>query len=66
MDSPVDRFGAEPAHPDSNAPSAPPVTIDVPSMLAGNIGSLYAEEEILRRHERTELMIRRAEALGEA
>lgn len=66
MDSTMDRSGAEPTYPDSNSPAVPPATIDVPSMLAGNIGSLYAEEEIHRRHERTELMIRRAEALGEA
>jgi len=66
MDSTMDRSGAEPAHPDSNAPAIPPATIDVPSMLAGNIGILYAEEEIHRRHERTERMIRRAEELGEA
>jgi len=66
MDSTMDRSGAEPTRPDSNSAAVPPATIDVPSMLAGNIGILYAEEEILRRHERTELMIRRAEALGEA
>ncbi len=66
MDSTTDRSGAEPAHPDSNSPAIPPATIDVPGMLAGNIGMLYAEEEIVRRHERTELMIKRAEALGEA
>jgi len=66
MDSTLDRSGAEPAHLDSKAPSVPPATIDVPSMLAGNIGILYAEAEIHSRHERTELMIRRAEALGGA
>ena len=66
MDSTMDRSGAQPTHPDSNSHSVPPATIDVPTILAGNIGILYAEEEIHRRHERTELMIRRAEALGEA
>jgi len=66
MDSTMDRSGAEPTHADSNAPTAHPATIDVPSMLAGNIGVLYAEEEIHRRHERTEKLIKRAEALGEA
>ncbi len=66
MDSTMDRSGAEPAHAGSHSPAISPATIDVPSMLAGNIGILYAEEEIARRHERTELMIRRAEALGEA
>ncbi len=66
MDSTMDRSGAEPTHADSNAPAAHPATIDVPSMLAGSIGNLYAEEEIHRRHERTEKLIKRAEALGEA
>lgn len=66
MDSTTDRSGAEPTYADSNAPAVYPATIDVPGMLAGNIGVLYAEEEIQRRHERTELMIRRAQALGDA
>jgi len=66
MDSTMDRSGAEPTPSDANSGTVPPATIDVPSMLAGNIGVLYAEEEIHRRHERTEQMIRRAEALGEA
>lgn len=66
MASTTDRSDAELNHPGSNSSAPHPATIDVPGMLAGNIGVLYAEEEILRRHERTEQMIRRAEALGEA
>lgn len=66
MASTTDRSGAEPTHPESNSPALHPATIDVPGILAGNIGALYAEAEILSRHERTEQMIRRAEALGES
>jgi hypothetical protein len=36
---------------------------DVPAMMAGRIGDLYAEEERQRRILRTERMIRRAESL---
>ena len=66
MEPTADRFAPDAAYPDSNAPAVSPATIDVPSMLAGHIGDRYAEEEIQRRHERTELMIRRAEAHGDA
>jgi len=65
MDSTLDRSGAEPTHADSHVPATHPATIDVPSMLAGNIGDLYAAEEIHRRHKRTEKLISRAEALWE-
>ena len=43
-----------------------PAIVDVPSALATHIGDLYAETERKRRHERTELMIRRAESIPEA
>ena len=66
MDPNLDMPGADAAYPDSNPPTVAPATIDVPSTLAGHIGDLYAEEEIRQRHERTELMIRRAEAHGDA
>jgi len=66
MEPTLDLSGADAAHPDSNSPAVSPATIDVPSVLAGHIGDLYAEEEIQRRHARTEKMIRRAEAYGDA
>lgn len=37
--------------------------LDVPGMMAGRIGDLYAEEERQRRVARTERMIRKAESL---
>lgn len=37
--------------------------VDVPGMMAGRIGDLYAEEERQRRVARTERMIRKAESL---
>jgi hypothetical protein len=36
---------------------------DVPGMLADRVGALYANEERKDRHERTERLIREAEAL---
>lgn len=39
------------------------VDVDVPGLMAGRVGDLYAEEERRRRVERTERMIRKAESL---
>jgi len=36
--------------------------LDVPAMMAGRVGDLYAEEERRRRIARTERMIRMAES----
>lgn len=66
MDPIADRSGAEAARPDSHHSTIMPDTIDVPGALASQIGNLYADEEIRQRHARTELMIRLAEAHGDA
>jgi len=66
MEPIVDRSGTDAASPDSTQLPGSPATIDVPSVLASHIGDLYAQEEIRQRHARTELMIRRAEAHGDA
>jgi hypothetical protein len=52
--APADSFDPMP----STLPRA-----DVPGMMADRIGSLYAEEERRERLERTERLIRQAEAL---
>ncbi len=66
MDPIVEDTAPHAGDPDMFAAQATPATVDVPSVLATHIGDLYAETERRRRHERTELMIRRAESIPEA
>ena len=66
MEPTADLFGSDAAISDPHPSTVKSATTDVPSLLAGHIGDLYAEEERLRRRERTELMIRRAESHSEA
>lgn len=51
--------------PDSGLIGTPgdPAHVDVPGMLAGRIGDLYASEESRQRKERAKRMIERAEGL---
>lgn len=66
MDPIVDRTAADAVAPQLPAAQVTPAIVDVPGALATHIGDLYAETERQRRHERTELMIRRAESIPEA
>jgi len=66
MDPIVDRTDAGIDVSELHAARVTPAIVDVPGALATHIGDLYAETERQRRHERTELMIRRAESIPEA
>lgn len=66
MEPTADRIESPATHQGTGTPVVPPATIDVPGASATHIGDLYAEEERRQRHERTELMIQRAESIPEA
>ena len=62
MEPIADRSQPEETDVESVMAARPPAITDVPSAMASHIGELYAEEERQSRHERTELMIKRAES----
>ena len=63
MSTSVDRSSAQAASLAASPVTMLPTGVDVPGMLAGRIGDLYATEERNRRNERTERMIRKAQCL---
>lgn len=60
MKSTVDRFASDPLDHDHAVVFAGDPPLDVPGMLAGRIGDLYASEERRRRQERTDRLLRQA------
>lgn len=60
MKSTVDRFASDPLDHDRTPVFAGDPPLDVPGMLAGRIGELYASEERRRRQERTDRLLRQA------
>jgi len=62
MEPIADRSQPEETDVESVMVARPHAITDVPSAMASHIGELYAEEERQSRHERTELMIKRAES----
>lgn len=60
MKSMADRAASDPLDRDRTTVSVGDPPVDVPGMLAGRIGELYASEERRRRQERTDRLMRRA------
>jgi hypothetical protein len=60
MKSRVDRSASDPLGQDLTPVSIGDHPLDVPGMLAGRIGDLYASEERHSRKERTDRLMRRA------
>jgi len=60
MKSTADRTASDPLDQDRTSVFHGNPTIDVPGMLAGRIGDLYASEERRRRQERTDRLMRQA------
>ena len=60
MKSTADRSASDPLDQNRAAVFEGDSSLDVPGMLAGRIGELYASEERLRRHERTNRLMRQA------
>lgn len=60
MKSTADRFAPDPFDQDRNAVLSGDPSLDVPGMLAGRIGELYASEERRGRQERADRLMRRA------
>ena len=60
MKSTVDRSTSDSLDRDHTTVFDDDSSLDVPGMLAGRIGDLYASEERRRRQERTDRLMRRA------
>jgi hypothetical protein len=60
MESTVNRSASDPLDPDRNPVPVSDPSLDVPGMLAGRIGELYAAEERSSRRERTNRLMRQA------
>jgi hypothetical protein len=60
MESTLDRSASDPLDQDRVQVPAGEPWLDVPGMLATRIGELYASEELNRRHERTDRLLRQA------
>ena len=60
MKSTADRSTSDPLDHDRTANFDDNSSLDVPGMLAGRIGDLYASEERRRRQERTDRLMRKA------
>lgn len=60
MESTADRHVSDPLDQGRIAASGNHSSLDVPGMLAGRIGELYASEERLRRQQRTDKLMRQA------
>jgi len=59
MKSTADRSASDPLDQDRSQVRAGDPSLDVPGMLAGRIGDLYASEERKRRQERADRLMRR-------
>ena len=60
MKSTANRSASDPFDQDRTQVSAGDPSLDVPGMLAGRIGDLYASEERSSRRERTNRLMRQA------
>lgn len=60
MKSTVDRSASDPFDQDLASVRDGDPSLDVPGMLAGRIGELYAHEERVRRQERANRLMRQA------